>query len=144
MTPRAGRDDTPALPRRSRAVAKSVRPIRHRLEYLAFRTFACVIAALPLRTAVKAAEVLAFVFARVLPQKVVRGHVARENLRLAFPARSAAEIERLVYGMWRHLFRMVVEIIQLPRKVGRDNMADVFTFRNRDETVRALCSGRPA
>jgi KDO2-lipid IV(A) lauroyltransferase len=124
-------------------VAKSDRPIRRRLEYLAFRTFACVIAALPLRTAVRAAELLALVFARVLPQKLVRGHVARENLRLAFPQRSPCEIDALVYGMWRHLFRMVVEIVQLPRKVGRDNMADVFTFRNRDETVRALCSGRP-
>lgn len=124
-------------------MAKSARPIRHRLEYLAFRTFACVIAAMPLRTGVRAAELLAFVFARVLPQKVVRGHVARDSLRLAFPNRSPAEIDDLVYGMWRHLFRMVVEIVQLPRKVGRDNMADVFTFRNRDETVRALCSGRP-
>jgi len=124
-------------------VAKSVRPIRHRLEYLAFRTFACMIAALPMRTAVKAAEVLAFAFARVLPQKLVRGHVARENLRRAFPGRSPDEIDQLAVGMWRHLFRMVVEIIQLPRKVGRDNMADVFTFRNRDETVRTLCSGRP-
>lgn len=124
-------------------MAKSARPIRHRLEYFAFRTFGCVIAALPLRTAVIAADALAFVFARVLPQKLVRGRVARENLRLAFPNRSVAEIEAIVRGMWRHLFRMVIEIVQLPRKVGRDNMADVFTFRNRDETVRVLCSGRP-
>ncbi|HEX6985726.1 MAG TPA: lipid A biosynthesis acyltransferase, partial [Planctomycetaceae bacterium] len=124
-------------------MAKSARPFRHRLEYFAFRLVVCVVAALPLRTSVRLAEGLAFLFARVLPQKVVRGHVARENLRLAFPQRSDAEIEALVLGMWRHLFRMVVEIVQLPRKVGRDNMADVFTFRNRDETVRALCSGRP-
>lgn len=124
-------------------MAKSVRPIRHRLEYLGFRSVACVIAALPLRTGVRLAERLAFLFARVLPQKAVRGRVARENLRTAFPGASDAEIERLVLGMWTHLFRMVVEIVQLPRKAGRDNMADVFAFRNRDETVRALCSGRP-
>ncbi|MBA3311669.1 MAG: lysophospholipid acyltransferase family protein [Planctomycetaceae bacterium] len=98
---------------------------------------------MPLRTSVRLAESLAFLFARILPQKLVRGHVARENLRLAFPQRSPGAIDDLVYGMWRHLFRMVVEIVQLPRKVGRDNMADVFTFRNRDETVRAMCSGRP-
>lgn len=124
-------------------MAKSVRPVRHRLEYLAFRLVVCAVAALPLRTSVRSAEGFAFLFARVLPQKMVRGHVARENLRLAFPNRTPGEIEDLVLGMWRHLFRMVVEIVQLPRKVGRDNMADVFTFRNRDETVRALCSGRP-
>ena len=98
---------------------------------------------MPLRTSVRLAEGLAYLFVRVLPQKLVRGHVARENLRLAFPQRSADEIEDLVRGMWRHLFRMVIEIIQLPRKVRRDNMADVFTFRNRDETVRAMCCGRP-
>jgi KDO2-lipid IV(A) lauroyltransferase len=78
-----------------------------------------------------------------LPQKLVRGDVARANLRFAFPERTDAQIERILLGMWRHLFRMIFEIIQLPRKVGRDNMADVFTFRNRDETVRAMCSGRP-
>lgn len=124
-------------------MAKSHRPIRHRLEYLAFRLIVAVIAAMPLRTSLRLAEGLAFLFARALPQKLVRGHIARENLRLAFPERSAKEIDELVLGMWRHLFRMVVEIIQLPRKVRRDNMADVFTFRNRDETVRAMCSGRP-
>jgi KDO2-lipid IV(A) lauroyltransferase len=124
-------------------VAKSVRPVRHRLEYFAFRLVVCAVAALPLRTSVKIAEGFAFLFAKVLPQKMVRGNVARENLRLAFPNRTPYEIEDLVLGMWWHLFRMVVEIVQLPRKVGRDNMADVFTFRNRDETVRALCSGRP-
>ena len=124
-------------------MAKSARPIRHRLEYLAFRLAACVVAALPVRASVRLADAAASLFARVLPQKLVRGHVARENLRIAFPSRPADEIDALVLGMWRHLFRMVVEIVQLPRKVGRDNMADVFTFRNRDETVRALCSGRP-
>ena len=124
-------------------MAKSARPIRHRLEYFGFRLVVCVIAALPLRASVRLAEGLAFLFARVLPQRIVRGNVARDNLRLAFPQRSEAEIDRLVDRMWRHLFRMVVEIIQLPRKVGRDNMADVFTIRNRDDTVRARCSGRP-
>ena len=124
-------------------MAKSVRPIRHRLEYVAFRLVASIVAALPVRASVRAASGFAWLFARVLPQKLVRGAVARENLARAFPEKSAAELDRLVEGMWNHLFRMVVEIIQLPRKVGRDNMADVFAFRNRDETVRALCSGRP-
>ena len=124
-------------------MAKTARPVRHRLEYLAFRSLAGVAAALPPRAVLRVATLLAWLFTRVLPQNAVRGHVARENLRLAFPDAPPAEIERLVFGMWRHLFRMVVEMIQLPRKVGRDTMADVFTFRNRDETVRALCSGRP-
>ena len=124
-------------------MAKSARPIRHRLEYFAFRLVVSVVAALPSRASVRLAGGLAYVFARVLPQKLVRGHVARENLRRAFPEKAPGELDALVQGMWNHLFRMIVEIIQLPRKVGRDNMADVFTFRHRDETVRALCSGRP-
>ena len=124
-------------------MAKSARPVRHYLEYLAFRSLACVIAALPLRASIQVADWLAFMFARVLPQKIVRGRVARENLRRAFPEKSSEELDEIVQGMWRHLFRMVIEIILLPRKVRRDNMADVFTFHHRDETVRALCSGRP-
>lgn len=124
-------------------VAKTARPVRHRLEYLAFRLIVCAVAALPLRASVRLAEGLAYLFARVLPRKLVRGDVARANLRRAFPEKSDDDIDRIVQGMWNHLFRMVLEIVQLPRKVSRDRMANVFTFRNRDETVRALCSGRP-
>jgi KDO2-lipid IV(A) lauroyltransferase len=45
--------------------------------------------------------------------------------------------------MWVHLFRMVVEIVQVRRKLRLANCADVIQFRGRDETVRLLSTGRP-
>lgn len=119
------------------------RRFRHHLEYAAFRCVVCIVQALPWRTSVRACELLGFVFARILPRRLVRYHVARENLERAFGPLPDAEIDRLVQGMWTHLFRMVVEILQLPRKVRLYNSADVIGFRHRAEITQLLCSGRP-
>ena len=116
--------------------------VRQRAEYATFRTVAAVLAALP-APATAAACGAAARFVCVLPPKWTRGHVARENLRVAFPDLSEAEAEDRVRGMWAHLFRLIAEIAQLDRKLRRANQADVFTFVNRDETVRAVNSGRP-
>ncbi len=56
---------------------------------------------------------------------------------------SRREIERMVYRMWVSLFRMVTEIILLPRKLRLDNVVAAVAFRNKPDVVRALCSGRP-
>jgi len=49
----------------------------------------------------------------------------------------------MIYRMWTHLFRMIVEIAQLPRKLRITNFRDVFEFRNREPVVKAFCSDRP-
>ena len=118
--------------------------VRWLAEYLAFRLIVCVIDALPTRASVRVAEGLAWFVHRVLPRKLTRYPVARENLRIAFGERySEAEIDDIVGRMWAHLFRVVVEMVQLRRKLRLYNCADVIDFRNRDETVRAMCAGRP-
>lgn len=123
---------------------KKRHPLRDRLEYVLFRLFVCVIDVLPTRMCVWLSRLLAFVFTRVLPKKWTRYHVANENLRTAFGEElSDRDVDRLVYGMWLHLFRLVTEIVQLPRKLRLENSADVVVFHRRDELVRALCSGRP-
>ena len=123
---------------------KSTRRWRYLLEYLAFRLIVCLVAALPTVWCVRICDGLAWVVHRVLPRKLTRYTVARENLQLAFGERlSDDEIDRTIYRMWVHLFRMVTEIVQMPRKLRLYNCADVIEFRNRDETVRAMCAGRP-
>ena len=118
--------------------------LRHLAEYTVFRTIVCIIAALPLRTSVRLAEGLAFVVHRVLPRKLSRYHVSRENLRIAFgEGQSEAAIDRLVHRMWIHLFRMIIEIVQLQRKLRLYNVADITVYRNRNAMVRAMCCGRP-
>jgi len=135
--------DGPSEPTGNFAVKKR-HPLRDRLEYVLFRLFVCLIDILPWRVCVRLSELLAFVFTHVLPGKLTRYHVARENLRTAFgDGLSERDVERLIRGMWTHLFRLVTEIVQLPRKLRLENSADVVVFHRRDELVRALCSGRP-
>ena len=123
---------------------KKRHPLRNRFEYVLFRLIACVIDILPMRICVRMSELLATVFTRWLPKRMTRYHVARENIRTAFGDRiSERNVERIIHGMWLHLFRMVTEIVQLPRKLRLENSADVVEFHQRDKLVRVLCSGRP-
>ena len=118
---------------------------RHLAEYFVFRVIVCLIDALPTRVTVRLAESLAFVVFHFLPKKMTRYEVARQNLQTAFgDSYSDREMDQILYRMWVHLFRLVVEVVQLPRKLRLYNCADVFQFRNRDDSVKALCSGRPA
>tara|TARA_R110000850_G_scaffold22210_4_gene64873 strand:+ start:37194 stop:38246 length:1053 start_codon:yes stop_codon:yes gene_type:complete len=120
------------------------RMVRYRLEYLIFQTLVCIVRSLPLRESVKLAKGMAFVIHRCLPRKLTRYHVAAANLRTAFGEEcSDEEIDETIYQMWTHLFRMVVEIIQLPRKLHRGNIFDVLDFDYPPELITALCSGRP-
>ena len=114
---------------------------RQRLEYAAFRTVAAVVAALPPRATAAACNGLAAVVA-ALPRRWTRGDVARENLAVAFPDLTPDEATGRVRAMWAHLFRLVTEIVQFPRKLRRENQGDVLSFVNRDETVRTVNSGR--
>ncbi|MCH7686367.1 MAG: lysophospholipid acyltransferase family protein [Planctomycetes bacterium] len=114
------------------------------LEYTLFRGIACAIGVLPVRTAVRLAEVIAFFVHRILPKKLNRHHVAKENLQAAFGNHFCeSEIDQLIYRMWVHLFRMIGEILLLPRKLKQENLPDVIRFRDNRKVVKALCSGRP-
>lgn len=117
---------------------------RNRLEYVVFRVLVCLIELLPPRASVAVCRALAFVVHRCLPRQWTRYETARENLRTAFgTSLSDEQADHLIHEMWIHLFRMVTEIVQLPRKLRLYNCADIIHFRNRDQTVRMLCSGRP-
>lgn len=118
---------------------------RHWLEYLAFRAIVCVVQMLSPSGARDLAEGLAFVVHRLLPRKLTRYAVAHDNLRQALgPNASKAVIDDHVRRMWVHLFRMVIEIVQLPRKVRDQNILDVVQYGlGRQACWRAFNSGRP-
>jgi KDO2-lipid IV(A) lauroyltransferase len=117
---------------------------RHIAEYVAFRIVVCLVDMVPLRASIRLSETLAFVIHRLLPRKLTRYNVARDNIRQAFGAKfNDAQIDGIIRGMWVHLFRVIAEIVQVRRKLRLYNCADVVEFRGRDESVRRLCSGRP-
>ena len=117
---------------------------RHLLEYTIFQTLLFVVKSLPVHATVVMAEVLAWFVHRVVPRKWTRYAVARENLGQAFgESLSDDEADRVISGMWKHLFRMVCEIAQLPRRFRLASCSEVLDFEGRDDCVKALCSGRP-
>lgn len=118
--------------------------VRHFGEYLIFQALLFVIRCLPRRNAVQLAETLAAVITLRPLRKLSRHAVASENLRHAFEgAMTDAEIESTIGAMWRHLFLMICEIIQLPRRLRLENCSDVLEFHQRDECVQAISAGRP-
>jgi KDO2-lipid IV(A) lauroyltransferase len=87
---------------------------------------------------------LAWMMVRLVPRKLSRYAVARDNLRQAFGARySPAQIDDLIRRMWVHLFRLVAELVQFPRKFRLENCREAIVFRNRQAAVRAMSTGRP-
>jgi len=121
-----------------------LRAIRHRLEFLVFQILCCLVDCLSPRATVWLAERLAWVLHDVLPRRWTRYHVSRENVKHAFGDQLTEEqIDRMIYGMWVHLFRTVAEIVQAPRKLNLQNYRKSIHFADFTRTNEALLSGRP-
>jgi Kdo2-lipid IVA lauroyltransferase/acyltransferase len=71
--------------------------------------------------------------------------IALDNLRKAFPARySETQLNELVFATYTHLFTLLVEMSQLPRKMHRHNANTYFDLGPRAEDILALLrSDRP-
>jgi len=136
----------------------SVKPLRIWLEYVGFRCVTCLLQMLSARQTARMAQTLAWLFVDVLPKRLTRYEVAYENISRAFGVRedtakrqasdlnsqlTPTEIHEMIRGMWVHLFRLVAEIVQLPRVMTLTNCRDIAVFRNRHLVVSAFCSGRP-
>lgn len=117
---------------------------RWRIEYFLFRTIACIVEMLSPRQMDRLAKLLAWSVTHLVPARRNRSALVRENLSHAFgQEKPPAEIEDLIQRMWVHLFRLVGETIQFPRKLRLENCREVVVFRNRRQSVLALNSGRP-
>src|SRR5262245_18838854 len=124
-------------------MAKDRRPAVDYAAYLVVRLVVCVLQAL--------SPDVARAFARALARlayRLDRRHreVARDNLRHAFPGRyTEAQLDRLVRGVYRHFCTLIVEIVQLPRKLHATNWrryVDLVPDAAR-RLGSALTSGRP-
>lgn len=122
----------------------TVKELRYRLEYVLFRLATCVIDVLSVRQTVTLAKGVAWLMVHVAPRKASRYYVAAENIRTALGKDlTDKEVESWIYRMWVHLIRLVVETVQLPRKLSLRNCREAVVFRDRQEVVRQLCTDRP-
>jgi KDO2-lipid IV(A) lauroyltransferase len=110
--------------------------------YLLVRVVVCLIQALPWRAAYVLAGGLAW-----LAYHIDRRHrlVARENLNHAFPGQyDDAGLDRLVRRVYGHFCRLLVEIVQMPRRLHPNNWRRHLDLGARgQEFVGALLFGRP-
>ena len=117
--------------------------LRHMIEYVVFRMLACLLAMLSVRQTVRFGEAMARLAASRPLRRFSRYEVARENLQQAFGEdMTPGRIDEVIRGMWVHLFRLVAEVVQLPRMLTIENCREVVVFRNRRPVLEALCSGR--
>ena len=122
----------------------SLRDLRYRVEYVLFRLAACVIEVLSVRQSISLARWGAWAMVHVAPRRASRYSVAAENIRTALGANlSDAEVEMWITRMWVHLIRLVIETVQLPRKLSLRSCRESVVFRDRQKVVRMLCEGRP-
>jgi KDO2-lipid IV(A) lauroyltransferase len=91
-----------------------VKRLRHRIEYLVFLAFASLIRALPLETASRWSGA----GWRLVAPWLHRHRRALNNLSLAFPEKSPAEIRAIAMGMWDNLGRTFAEFFHLDEIVN--------------------------
>jgi Kdo2-lipid IVA lauroyltransferase/acyltransferase len=109
--------------------------------YLLVRLVVCVVQALSLSAARRTGAFLAW-----LAYHIDRRHreVARENLQHAFPGRyTETELRQMVQATYRHFCTVLIEIIQLPRKLHVNNWRYHLNANNGKALVECLLSGRP-
>jgi KDO2-lipid IV(A) lauroyltransferase len=90
------------------------RPLRHRLEYIAFRAAQAAATSLPIEV-VSSTSGLAW---RLIAPRLHRQERALRNLKLAYPELSEAERKRIAAGMWENLGRTFGESFHLKRIVA--------------------------
>ncbi len=110
------------------------------LVYLVVRILICVVQALHIETASRLARGIAWFFAEVIR---IRAGVVDDNLAHAFPHLSVESRRKLAREMWDHLFLLVVEVAQTPRKIHETNWRDYACLHNSADIVRLLLSDRP-
>lgn len=110
------------------------------LVYFTVRILICIAQAMRIETGHRLARGLAWLFCDVLH---IRAEVVDDNLAHAFPDLSPAERLQMTRRMWEHLFLMVLEVAQTPRKIHETNWRDYVCLHNKHELVRCLLDDRP-
>ncbi len=109
--------------------------------YLIVRLFIALAQALPPHACEAIASSLAWLLTDVVR---VRKKTIDENLSIATPDLSPSERRRLVRNMWHHLFLMVIEIAQTPRKIHRTTWRRHVDVPQVETIIRWMLPNRPS
>lgn len=71
-----------------------------------------------------------------------RRRLARANIALAFPEKSAAEVDWILRGCCQNLGRSLVEFLRLPRLCKASGLAQIVKLEGAEHLAAALAKGR--
>ena len=111
------------------------------LIYLAVRLLVCILQGLSFPAACGVARFLAWAAYHLDKRHRL---VAQENLAKAFPGKyTEAEIDRIVRGVYRHFCTVLIEIVQMPRRLHVHNWKRQVQLVHGERVIDAMLSGRP-
>ncbi len=114
--------------------------LRHRAEFLTARMLVCLLQMIPLAWCQRLARYLGWLACDVLR---IRKSITAENLEHVFPDATPEQRHQLAREMWNHLFLMICEIAQAPRKIHDTNWRDYVDIRDKQLMTRYFLDWRP-
>ncbi len=121
------------------AETRPVRP-RHYAEYFATRIIIALLQMLPLSWCERLGNKVGWLMADVFKFRYATIH---DNLSHVFPEKTKDERQQLNRAMWSHLFLMVCEIAQAPRKIHCTNWRDYVDIRDKRHVTGYQLDWRP-
>lgn len=112
------------------------------LVYLGMRLIICLVQTLPIESCQTLSRALAHLAYDALR---VRRSTIDENLQFAYPDMAPPARRLIALGMWEHVFLMVCELAQVPRKIHDTNWRDhvVMDHEQMKQFVLRLLDARP-
>ncbi len=109
--------------------------------YALVRLIVCIVQALPPRWALALADFIAAALYKLVPS---RRRIALENVRAAFPQiRSPQQVQGIVWGMYRHFVRGIVEGLLLYRRMHVHNWRRYLDISQAKLLPEVLLDERP-
>lgn len=109
------------------------------LVYFVIRLLICFVQMVQLETGRKMAGRMAWLFSDVL---AIRGKVVDDNLSHAYPRMTKRQRGRMARRMWEHLFLLVLEVAQTPRKIHETNWRKYVRVSGEGRLIKAMISRR--
>ncbi len=114
--------------------------LRHRGEFLTARILVCLLQMIPLEWCERLSRKLGWLACDVLK---IRKSTTDENLAHVFADKTPAERQQIAREMWNHLFLMICEIAQAPRKIHDTNWRDYVYIRDKQLMTGYFLAWRP-
>lgn len=114
--------------------------VRHYFEYFALRMLVAMLQMIPLRWCDSLAHKFSWFICDVVR---FRQKTITENLCHVFPGKTPGERHELTRAMWHHLFLMIAEIAQAPRKIHGTNWRQYVDIRDKKVMTEYFLDWRP-